>query len=150
MPICALFYPEWSINDPKFLFESLLYWDRLGCIVPDEMFKPENAVWAEDQEMEKVLKEANERFVTPYLLTDEQKGRAHSRIAEFAAHPAPRTLRPEHLSSRDRSTMSVLKLAPKTLELLQTNRWANDTGRDDMTELSSAAANLVMAALIDE
>src|SRR5262245_47576351 len=28
MPSRALFYPNWSVEDPKFLFESLLYWDR--------------------------------------------------------------------------------------------------------------------------
>src|SRR5579864_4509092 len=150
MPLCALFYPEWSINDPKFLFESLLYWDRLGCIVPDEGFKPADAVWVEDQEMTKVLRDANERFVTPCVLTKEQKARAHRRIAEFAAFEAPRALRPEGLRSSDRSIMSVHKLAWETLELLETNRWTGDTGRDDIKTMSSAAADLVMAALVDE
>ena len=39
MPNHALFYPEWNISEPVFLGESLLYWDRLACIVPFRDFK---------------------------------------------------------------------------------------------------------------
>jgi len=150
MPRCALFYPEWSINDPRFLFESLLYWDRLGCIVPDDNFKPWHWVSAEDEEMTKVLAAANERFVTPYVMTAEQKARAHRRIAEFAIHRAPSHLRPECLKSRDRSLMSARKLADASVELLQKNKWMRESGRNDMNQISSAAGDLVMAALASE
>jgi hypothetical protein len=32
MPKNALYYPEWTINDPLFMAEALLYWDHMRTI----------------------------------------------------------------------------------------------------------------------
>ena len=57
MPDIALYYPEWSIREPLFLAESLLYWDRLTCLVPfkGERHTPEH----EDREVGSKLQEAH-------------------------------------------------------------------------------------------
>src|SRR5437762_13731462 len=71
MPNHALYYPEWNISDPTFLAESLLYWDRLACIVPFSDFK--ERPWHPDKEMRKAMGEAHEKYVSPYVPTDEVK-----------------------------------------------------------------------------
>jgi hypothetical protein len=94
MPDHALYYPEWGINDPLFLAEALLYWNRIGCIVPDPDFRPQP--WHQDQEVQSVLVEAHEQFVSPILPTEEQKKRAHERIKTFAELDPPEWCRAEN------------------------------------------------------
>jgi hypothetical protein len=152
MPDRALFYPNWSIDDPVFLFESLVYWDRLGCIVPDKNFKPWRNVWSRDgdEDMSKVLAEANECFVVPIYPTHEQKERAHEIIVRFANQRAPKNLRPEHFRSGDKAHMSSLKLLKKTVDLLSNNAWMKEAGSPNMYEVSFPVGNLVMSALAGE
>ncbi len=56
MPELALYYPEWTTNDPVFIAASFLFWDRLACIVPFAAFhdlpdwcRPENLKLHEKQ-----------------------------------------------------------------------------------------------------
>lgn len=151
MPKLALYYPEWGISDANFLFESLLYWDRIGCIVPDEAFRPHP--WHEDEDMESALREVHERYVSGCVPTSEQKMQAHDRIRLFAEMDAPEWCQPRHLQPSCRSVVSSLKLAPETVGLLRERGWISLGDRDDPLQLnviSEAAANLVMAALASE
>jgi len=151
MPAHALYYPEWGISDPLFLAEALLYWDRLGCIVPDPDFRPNP--WHEDQEVLAVLQEANERFVTPLVPTREQKARTHERIQAFAEHTPPAWCRPENLTPRHRTIFSAYKFAPETVQLLADHGWIGQFPHPNALELqliADAAADLVLGALADE
>ena len=83
----ALYYPTWTIDDPVFLFEALLYWDRLACIVPHERFPFHPSGSTPD--LRKAMAEAHEQFVSRIVPTDEQKRAAHTRIEVFADREAP-------------------------------------------------------------
>jgi len=151
MPAHALYYPEWGISDPLFLAESLLYWDRLGCIVPDPDFRPNP--WHKDQEVLAVLQEANDRFVTPLVPTPEQKARAHERIKTFAEHEPPAWCRPKNLAPLHRTIFSAYKFAPETVQLLRDHGWITQFPQPNKLEIqliADAAADLVIGALADE
>jgi hypothetical protein len=99
----ALFYPEWTISDPVFLAESLLYWDRLACIVPFSNFTPRPS--HPDQEMQKVMTEAHETYVSPLVPTDEQKKRVHERVAAITEKDAPVWWQPGNLKPEYRQVV---------------------------------------------
>jgi hypothetical protein len=133
----ALYYPEWSISDPVFMAESLLYWDRIACIVPFPDFK--NQPWHQDEDMRKVLAEAHEYLVFNFVPTEEQKNRAHQRIEAFAQHEPPEWCRPGNLKAHHRQIFSAYKFKPETVQMLREQGWTKQYPRP----------NLVMGALVD-
>jgi hypothetical protein len=150
MPEYALYYPEWTINDPAFLAESLLYWDRLGCMIPFPEFKPEP--WHQDAEMRKVMQEAHEQFVTLSVPTAAQKQRAHARIKTFAELAPPEWCKLENVPLEHRTVFSAAKFAPETVTMLQEWGWARPVANRSSLELQAindAASYLVIGALAD-
>ena len=147
----ALYYPEWGISDPLFLAESLLYWDRIACIVPNPDFRPRPK--HEDGEIQKIMEEAHEQFVFPLVPTDDQKKRTHERIKAFAEHDPPEWCRPENLKPHHKQVFSAYKFAPETVELLRERGWTSKLQRNnnlDLQLIADAAADLVIGALADE
>jgi hypothetical protein len=57
----ALYYPTWGIPDPRFLFDSLLYWERLACIVPEPEFRPRAP---RNDHLDRPVDALHERFVS--------------------------------------------------------------------------------------
>ena len=153
MPKHALYYPEWHISDPVFLAESLLYWDRLGCMMPPEESRPTDMnPWHEDSDMKAALAEAHERFVSPVVPTEEQKQRAHKRIQLFAEKDAPEWCRPENLTPHHRQIFSATKFSMDTLTLLQERGWTAqhpDKNKPNLQVIFDAAADLLLGALAD-
>ena len=151
MPDRALYYPEWGINDPLFLAEALLYFNRIGCIVPDEDFRPRP--WHQDPEVNAVLMEAHEQFVSPVVPTDEQKKRAHERIKIFAELDPPEWCHPENLHPHQKQFFSAYKFASETVELLREKGWSasySQPNKHDLQLIADAAADLVLGALVQE
>ena len=148
MPGQALYYPNWSIDDPMFLFESLLYWDRLACIVPYHGFT--SGVWKHDEDLNRVMNKAHEQYVDNYLPTDEQKRHVHERVAGLVNREAPAWWQPGNLSPEQRGNISSEKLLPETVRLLHDNGWMVPDGSGHMNDISGAAANVVMAAIAEE
>lgn len=158
MPDHALYYPAWGISDPVFMAESLLYWDRLACIVPeDRKLRP----WHADPAMQKVLDEAHELFVSPVVPTHEQKARAHERIKAFAELDPPEWCRPENFAhgkgDKTGNIIAIEKLDHDTVELLMQKGWmerlpgaAHRKYEGDYGLLHSAASNLILEALAEE
>jgi len=158
MPEHALFYPEWGINDPNFLVQALLYWDRLGCIVP-EGARPKP--WQTDQEIQKVMEEAHEQFVSPIVPTGEQKSRVFQRVEAFAELDPPEWCRPENIigeaASDVRDVISLDKLDYPTVDLLEKKGWVaklpstspNGYKGEKFGILHSAVANLLLGALAE-
>lgn len=152
MPQHALFYPEWHISDPFFLAESLLYWERLACIVPFPDFKdfPHHA----DAEMRKVLAAAHEQFVSPVVPTDAQKKRVHDRLIAFAEKPAPEWCQPKNLKPEHSQVFSAYKFSGETVSMLRESGWTfpkKSKGKDlELQVISDSAANLMMSVLADE
>ncbi|MFH0730305.1 MAG: hypothetical protein V2B19_28680 [Pseudomonadota bacterium] len=158
MPEHALFYPEWGINDPNFLSQSLLYWDRLGCIVPQGV-KPKP--WQTDPEIQKIMEEAHEQFVSPILPTAEQKSQVFARIAAFAELEPPDWCRPENImgdaASDVRDIIAQDKLSYEAIDLLQSKGWiaklprkgTNSHPENEYHILHSAVANLLLGALAE-
>jgi hypothetical protein len=143
-----LYYPEWTINDPLFLAECLLFWDRIACMVPYAEF--EERPWHPDDEMRKLMAEAHERFVFRFVPTDAQKHEAHQAIAVFAEQGAPDWCRPEYLKAQQRQIFSAYKFAPETVELLRDKGWTKQFPSPNNLELqliADAAADLVLGAL---
>lgn len=149
MPERALYYPEWGIADAAVLFESLLYWDRLACIVPFDGFQPQGSG---EPELHRESQELHDRFVTGLAPSSEQRHAVHERIVAFIDEPAPEWYRPENLRPEQRANISALKIAPQTEQLLQNRGWVRPApqGAERLYDISLAAADLILAALVDE
>jgi hypothetical protein len=124
----ALYYPDWNVADATFLFESLLYWDRLVCIVPKEGMRPGELYggWSGtegDRELDRILHDLNETFVTGIAPTEEQKLKVHERLAFLAEREPPGWCRPHNLAPEHQTVFSAWKLAPMTVELLREAGW---------------------------
>ena len=151
MPEHALYYPEWVISDPSFLAESLLYWDRLSCMVPRE--EDRELPWHEDEQVRNLMIEAHERFVSRLVPTDEQKARVHQKIKAFIELEPPEWCRPENLKPQHRQVISAYKFPPETLNLLRARDWVSQVPRSDNLHLqliANAAANVLLGALAEE
>jgi hypothetical protein len=150
LPQRALYYPEWGVADPAFLFESLLYWERLACIVPYEGFRPQGS--AVDMDLLHASQELHERFVHGIAPSDAHKEAVHNRIGEFIDRPPPAWYRPENLDPEQIVNISALKLAPETEQLLREWGWARPgrPSEERLYETSLAAADLILAALVEE
>ena len=149
-PERALYYPEWGIADPALLFESLLYWDRIACIVPWNGFQAQGG--GADRETLRASQELHERFVTGLAPSCEQKQAVHARIGALIDQPAPPWYRPENLKPEQRTLISALKMAPETEVLLRERGWVAPDPRDRerLYKISLAAADLLLAALVEE
>ena len=75
----ALYYPHTKLHTENILKRSLLLWDRLEYIVPEEKYKPDY----KDKRFERAL----ELFGTPRLPTDDEKKKAHDSIMEVFSRP---------------------------------------------------------------
>jgi hypothetical protein len=146
----ALYYPWTHIQDPRFLFESLLYWDRWACIVPHPLFEPSPRRPA-DLEFGAVVAEAHERFATNIVPSDDVKDVVHERIAALLDVPAPEWCRPEALPIES-WPIFITKLHFKTIDLLTNHGWARpDTGEweGERIVLNHAASCVVMSELVN-
>jgi hypothetical protein len=157
LPQAALYYPDWSVTDSRFLFESLIYWDRLACIVPFEGFEHERAIPGAgqgDADFTRALRELNERFVTGIVPTPEQQGRVHERLQFFIERDPPEWCRPENLQPERRTVFSAWKFSEPTIGLLREHGWIRGAqGAEDPLKLQSiadAAANILLAELAEE
>lgn len=150
MPEHALYYPEWTINDPVFLAESLLFWDRLACLVPFADF--DGQPWHDDEEVRKLMAEAHERYIFPLVPTEAQKQQAHRSIAAFAEHDPPDWCRPENLKPHEKQIFSAYKFAPETVDLLRERGWTKQFPHPNNLEIqliADAAADLMLGALAE-
>lgn len=146
----ALHYPEWSINNPLFLAESLLFWDQIACMVPYKGFHPEP--WHEDSDIRKLLEEAHERFIYPLVPTSAQKQRAHSRIVEFASHEPPEWCKPDNLTPSHKHVVSAYKFDYQTMDMLRDAGWVEQYQQANNLELqviADSAAHLMLGALAE-
>jgi hypothetical protein len=142
----ALYYPHWGIDDPRFMFDALLYWDRLACIVPYEEFRP-SAHWRDGLQEEADL--LHESFVTGIAPTDEVKDRVHDRLEALLATVPPEWCRAENLTPSRDAVMAVRKLSPRTIDMLIEHRWLAVQG-DDLALISHAASGLLLSAIAGE
>jgi hypothetical protein len=148
----ALYYPEWIVGDPRFLLESLLYWDTLAVIVPVDDFRP--SMGHPDRQMSDVLATVHKKFVTPIAPTKDQRVNVHARLSEiFATKAVPEWLTFEKLQPENVTTLAAEKLAEDTFKMLEQSGWARKAGEVDGVktyEASLATANVIMAALAEE
>ena len=151
MPDIALYYPEWSIREPLFLAESLLYWDRLTCLVPfkGERHTPEH----EDREVGSKLQEAHERYVTWAPPSEEQKRRAGKRLEALASLDPPEWCRAENLAPEHRQIFSAYKFPDVTVQALQERGWIRPlhrAGNEGLQLVADAMANVLLGVLVRE
>lgn len=145
MPQRALYYPTWAIDDPRFLFESLLYWERLVCIAPYSGFQPRVHI---PGELGPPVDALHERFVSGMAPTNEQRKLVNTRIEELLGRPAPEWCRPEHLDAGSLASVATEKLGHKSAKLLLSHGWGR-RGRDSMVEMWDAAAGVVMNEFVE-
>lgn len=146
MTAAALYYPYLGIDNPQFLFESLLYWDRLACIVPYEEFRPQGYA-AGDLGTEIDL--MHERFVTGVAPTDEVKDRVHERLTEVFDSPPPDGWRLTDLAPSEEAVLAMRKVSPDTTRMLEDNGWMRDQDGES-GRISKAASGLLLGALARE
>jgi uncharacterized protein YeaO (DUF488 family) len=142
----ALYYPHWGIEDPRFLFDALLYWDRLACIVPHEEF-PCQAGWPKG--MQREADEFHESFVTGIAPSDEVKKKVHNRLKAFLSSEPPAWCRAENLAPSHAAVIGVRKLSPGTLRMLIEHGWLVER-EEDMALISRAASGLLLSTLAEE
>jgi hypothetical protein len=145
VPQQALYYPTWAIADPRFLFESLLYWERLVCIAPYSGFQPRVHIRGE---LGPPVDALHERFVSGMAPTDEQRELVHAQVEELLGRPAPTWCRPERLDAGRLAGVATEKLGHKTAELLISRGWGRP-GADSMIEMWDAAAGVVMNEFVE-
>jgi hypothetical protein len=162
MPARALYYPHTTIWNPGYLFDSLLYWDTISCIVPSTDFRETFDHY--DPEMKSAMNKALEQFTHKLVPSDKQKRAAHEMVKSTLLGN-----RNQETAYSGRVTFYTMKLDPLTLELLLIGGWLKDTGvnvleiekyidkrRNGYTtsyppnynfELPTGVGNLLMAAL---
>lgn len=109
----ALYYPEWGIADPSFLFDVLLYWDSLTCIVPIEQFRP-TANWP--REVRSEMGALHEAYVHGWAPTKQEKDAVEKRLTWLAESDPPAWCRPENLQPKQAVVVSAYKFPTRTLE----------------------------------
>lgn len=144
----ALYYPEVRITDPAFLFEALLYWDRLACIAPRQDFDLHEPY--HDTELSQEMGRLIEGYVTAYVPSSEQKEAVHRRLAPLFSRTPPPWATPEHLVGRDAAFLYPGKVSEDTLRLLTDCGWLDVSQGADHGVIASGAANVILAALADE
>jgi len=155
MPQAALYYPDWRVADPEFLFESLLYWDRLAVITPLEYRTnlPLRERWNEP-DLGEAVEALNEAFVSGVAPNEEQKQAVHERLRSVFEHTPPEWCRPENLTFEGSEHFSTWKFSSETMKLLEDLGWIldEDTEGDElrMRTVSLAAFNILLSALAEE
>lgn len=71
----ALYYPSWTLRDPISYAEFLMYWDRLTFMTPYKKWGFD--VYHEDDDVERMLRDAHEEYALPHVPTKEEKKRCH-------------------------------------------------------------------------
>jgi hypothetical protein len=148
MTQAALYYPHWGIGNPRFLFEALLYWDRLACIVPDREFRPRARLGGELQKGVDLL---HESFVTGLAPTDEVKERVHRRLEGLLDTQPPEWCRADSLTPSRDAVIAMKKMHRETVLMLRERGWmlVRD-GDEEFGLISGAASGLVLGAIAEE
>jgi hypothetical protein len=142
----ALYYPHWGIGDPRFMFDAMLYWDRLTCIVPHENFSCYGQ-WPSGLQRE--ADRFHESFVTGIAPTDENKARVHDRLKALLSTEPPAWCKAENLAPSQQAVLATRKVSPRTLDMLVRRGWLVARG-DDLGLISRAASGLLLSALAEE
>jgi hypothetical protein len=148
-PTSALYYPHWGVSDPRFLFEALMFWDRLAVIGPDERFRPLTS--HADAALSREIAALNERYVSVVVPSDDEKRQAHDRLKAVLEQKVPAWCTVGSLVPEQVATLATEKFLPDTIELLRSGGWAKAGRADDrdINVLSEAVANVCMNALVD-
>lgn len=128
------------------MFDALLYWDRLTCIVPHEEF-PCRAGWPNG--MQREADQFHESFVTGIAPSDEVKERVHDRLEAFLTSEPPAWCRAENLVPSHAAVMGVRKVSPRTLDMLTERGWLVER-EEDLALISRAASGLLLSTLAEE
>jgi hypothetical protein len=155
MPQAALYYPEWSVADPEFLFESLLYWDRLAVMSPGNEFP---RLRLRERSLEPELYEAvgalNDAFVSAVVPNKEQQEAVHERLRLVFEHKPPEWCRPENLTPERSAHFSIWKFSQETSELLAELGWILDEDKEAdelrMKTVDLAVYNILLGGLAAE
>jgi len=145
MPRHALYYPHLSIDEPGFLFELLLYWDRIATIHPYEGFQPFRS--GDDIGREQAaLEEAYVSGITP---SEKQKAAVHARLVGLLVERQPPDwYRPENLTPDDVTAVFWIdKLSQKTVRMLEESRWLQPVKGTDYATLAPAVSNVILGTL---
>ncbi|QDV73242.1 hypothetical protein [Botrimarina mediterranea] len=119
MPDRALYYPQTTIWDPRFLVDAMLYWDNVACIVPVESYRERRR--GHPAEMQAAMRGALDEFSSNLVPSDNQKRQAHEWLRETLIEgPAQRG---ETILWTD---FFADKASPQTLELLLHGGWLKD------------------------
>ena len=146
----ALYYPHLPIYDPEFLFESLLYWDRVACIAPKESHTLYDQRYDVDPEVWRAMATLGEAYLDVRVPTASEKDAVHERLRTLAERPAPEWCRPENLTDETAGFLWLQKIGDNTLEMLTRSGWMRPEAGSETALISSAAANVILAALAEE
>jgi hypothetical protein len=145
----ALYYPSAHIANPLFLFNTLLYWDKVACIVPFSGFRSSSSF--SDHEMSAVMHELHDRLVDQIAPTPAQQGEVRERISAFASRPPPSWCRAENLRLSRKYIIYVEKLGWESAQLLESSGWGQfhrDDGEGGVLVDASVGA-VIMSAFAD-
>jgi hypothetical protein len=155
MPRAALYYPDWSVANPEFLFESLLYWDRLAVITPHG-FTAHMPLRERSSEPELIeaVGALNEAFVSGVPPDEQQQQAVHERLRALFENKPPEWCRPENLTPEREAHFLLWKFSSETMELLTDIGWILDDekDRDDlrMRTVDVVVYNILLGALAAE
>lgn len=131
MSTAALYYPNVTVVDPRrsgesqdytqtdigLLSTAILLWDSLEVIVPWEGFRIPVEVGRSQLEEDEAIRDAFELVVKPRALTEKEKQKVHTRLADLISKGVPNSLRFE--VQVDNFNMYPSKMLPETWDMLK-------------------------------
>ena len=139
----ALYFPHTEVQSKSVVHASLLLWDTLEYIAPNDPYQPEYA----DPE----IAEAMKLIGRPRIATVDEQKKVHSLIEELLQTGVPETFRYSPKSGdRDQAyEIWPQKLLPDTWQLLRSKGLTDDPLGNHDYPMSQAAGLSVMAILAD-
>ena len=146
----ALSYPEARIYDPVFLFNSLLYWDRVACIVPSRHFEPyDHQPWRGD-DFARALRPLVDECVDGFVPVGgpESTGASTPKAALLSSSAGLGQTR-ESIGP-DQGILFPPKVGEETLNLLRDCGWLDLSDGEEEGTMAAAAVNLILDVLAQE
>lgn len=140
----ALYYPSWTLRDPISFAEFLMNWDRLTFMTPEDNW--DFNVYHEDDETEKVLREAHDRYAISHMPTDEEKDKCHRLLTKLMESDRFVLEKYVKVSAEKSYEIHANKLDQRTLRMLE-HQSVMEKYFGERYKVSQASGKMVMAVL---
>lgn len=140
----ALYYPSWTLRNPISFAEFLMHWDRLTFMTPEDDW--DFYVYHEDDETEKVLREAHDRYAISHKPTDEEKDDCYRLLTKLMESDRFVLEKYVKVSAEKSYEINANKLDQRTVRMLE-HQSVMEKYFGKQYSVSQASGKMVMAVL---